>query len=193
LKNIAIFASGGGSNAQSIVSHFAEVDWAQVVLIVTNNARAGVIQRAARLGVPCLVLTPKQYKDPAYLQQLMRQFDISLVALAGYLKLIPPAFTRAFPGKILNIHPALLPAYGGKGMYGMNVHRAVIEAGEAESGMSIHLVNEQYDEGEVLFQDRVSIAPDWSPEDLQQAVLRLEYRHFPRVIEEVLKEGTNEE
>jgi phosphoribosylglycinamide formyltransferase-1 len=193
LKNIAIFASGGGSNAQSIVSHFAEVDWAQVVLIVTNNARAGVIQRAARLGVPCLVLTPKQYKDPAYLQQLMRQFDISLVALAGYLKLIPPAFTRAFPGKILNIHPALLPAYGGKGMYGMNVHRAVIEAGEAESGMSIHLVNEQYDEGEVLFQDRVSIAPDWSPEDLQQAVLRLEHRHFPRVIEEVLKEGTNEE
>jgi phosphoribosylglycinamide formyltransferase-1 len=193
LKNIAIFASGGGSNAQSIVSHFAEVDWAQVVLIVTNNARAGVIQRAARLGVPCLVLTPKQYKDPAYLQRLMRQFDISLVALAGYLKLIPPAFTRAFPGKILNIHPALLPAYGGKGMYGMNVHRAVIEAGEAESGMSIHLVNEQYDEGEVLFQDRVSIAPDWSPEDLQQAVLRLEHRHFPRVIEEVLKEGTNEE
>jgi phosphoribosylglycinamide formyltransferase-1 len=193
LKNIAIFASGGGSNAQSIVSHFAEVDWAQVVLIVTNNARAGVIQRAARLGVPCLVLTPKQYKDPAYLQQLMRQFDISLVALAGYLKLIPPAFTRAFPGKILNIHPALLPAYGGKGMYGMNVHRAVIEAGEAESGMSIHLVNEQYDEGEVLFQDRVSIAPDWSPEDLQQAVLRLEHRHFPRVIEEVLKEGTNDE
>ena len=185
MTHIAIFASGGGSNAEALVRHFQAVDTADIVLICTNNPSAGVIGRAKRLGIPCEVLSATQYRDGAWLQGLMETHAIDLVVLAGYLKLIPSSFTRHFDQRIVNIHPALLPAYGGKGMYGMNVHKAVISSGEKVSGMTIHYVNEVYDEGKIIFQAQLMIEEDWTAEDLQQAVLKLEHTYFPPIIAEI--------
>jgi phosphoribosylglycinamide formyltransferase-1 len=186
MKHIAIFASGGGSNAESILQHFSPHEEISISLIMTNNPNAGVIQRAHRWQVPCLVLNKKHFRDGGFLTKLMQQYDIDLIALAGYLKLIPTPLIQAFPQTILNIHPALLPKFGGKGMYGMNVHEAVILSGETHSGMTIHRVNERYDEGEILFQAKVAIQPDWDASTLQQEVLKLEHQHFAKTIENVL-------
>ncbi len=184
---IAIFASGGGSNAEAIARHIQSIDGIEIALICTNNPSAGVIDRAKRLGIPCEVLHKTQYRDGAFMQQLMEANTIDLIVLAGYLKLIPSAFTRHYDHRIVNIHPALLPAYGGKGMYGMNVHKAVISSGEKASGMTIHYVNEVYDEGEIIFQAQLLVEKGWSPEDLQQAVLKLEHKYFPTIVEEIAK------
>lgn len=186
MKHIAIFASGGGSNAESILQHFSTHEEVSVSLIMTNNPNAGVIQRAHRWQVPCMVLSKKHYRSGPFLVELMQQYQIDLIALAGYLKLIPSALIQAFPQTILNIHPALLPKFGGKGMYGMNVHEAVISSGETHSGMTIHRVNERYDEGETLFQAQVAIQSGWDASTLQQEVLKLEHKHYASVIEDVL-------
>jgi phosphoribosylglycinamide formyltransferase-1 len=131
-----------------------------------------------------VVLNKKHFRDGEFLTALMQQYDIDLIVLAGYLKLIPTPLIQAYPTTILNIHPALLPKFGGKGMYGMNVHKAVISSGETHSGMTIHRVNERYDEGEILFQVQVPIQSDWDANTLQKEVLKLEHKHYARVIEE---------
>lgn len=146
-------------------------------------------QYAANNGIPLVVINRQNVNDGVFLTSLLREHQITFVALAGYLKMIPPAFIRAFPRRIVNIHPSLLPKFGGKGMYGIHVHEAVLAAGERESGMTIHIVNELYDEGEILFQDRVAIQPGWTASDLQQAVLTLEHTHYPVVLERLMAEG----
>ena len=184
--NIAIFASGGGSNAAAILEHFKDNDKVKVGLIVTNNAHAGVISHANAHDVPAYIHSTEELKN-GYLLQLLQNFDVDFIVLAGYLKLIPENLVRAYPHRIVNIHPALLPKFGGKGMYGMHVHKAVKEAGETVSGPTIHFVNEQYDEGDIIAQYKCDIAKEDTAEDIQKAVLKLEHQHYPRCIEETIK------
>ncbi len=185
MQRIAILASGSGSNAQKLVEHFAASDRAEVVLIACDQPQAGVLQRASDLRVPAYLFTGAELRDGTVLRELAGQ-RIDLVVLAGFLRLIPAPLVAAFPGRIVNIHPALLPKYGGKGMYGHHVHEAVIAAGETESGITIHLVNERYDEGEHLFQARCPVVPGDTPASLAAKVHALEHAHFPRVVEELL-------
>ena len=184
MKRIAIFGSGAGSNAENIIKHFEDHDDARVWLVVSNRKSAGILDRAARLGVRSLILSPEL--DEASLIKKLKDAKIDLIVLAGYLKRISPELIAAFPNRIINIHPALLPGYGGPGMYGMRVHEAVIENGEEESGITIHFVNEAYDEGEIIFQDTVEIDEGDTPDDLAYKVHQLEYAHYPGVIESVL-------
>ena len=187
MKNIAIFASGGGSNAQKIIEHFTSKKIAQVSLIITNKSNAGVLEKAATFGIPTLLINrEKFYKTEDILKEL-DIYTIDLVVLAGFLWLVPTYLVKAYKNRILNIHPALLPDYGGKGMYGMNVHRAVKEAGEKVSGITIHFVNEHYDEGGIIFQATCHISPTDAPSDIAKNVLALEHRYFPEVIEKVLQ------
>lgn len=184
MKRIAIFGSGAGSNAENIIKHFEDHDDARVWLVVSNRKNAGILDRAARLGVRSMVITPDL--DDAALVRKLQESKIDLIVLAGYLKLISPTLIEAFPGRIINIHPALLPDYGGPGMYGMRVHEAVIANGETESGITIHYVNEAYDDGEIIFQDSIEIEEGDSAEDLAYKIHQLEYRHYPGVIESIL-------
>lgn len=185
-KNIVIFASGSGSNAESIVKHFENHQDVKISMILTNNRQAGVIERAFRLGIPCLVF-PTAAMQSGKITEMLKNGHTDLIVLAGYLKLIPADFIRAFEDRIVNIHPALLPNYGGKGMYGMNVHEAVVANKESKSGITIHLVNAEYDKGEHLFQASVDILPTDTAADVQKKVLSLEHEHFPVVIENYLK------
>jgi phosphoribosylglycinamide formyltransferase-1 len=188
MKKLAIFASGNGSNAQRITEYFQSHPEIKVALILSNKPDAFVLQRARDLGVPSATFNREAfYQGNRVLDELM-QYGIEFIVLAGFLWLVPENILKAFAGRILNIHPALLPKYGGKGMYGGRVHQAVIDNGEKESGISIHRVNEKYDEGEVIFQARVGVDPDDTAESLAQKVHALEYEHFPLVIErEVIK------
>ncbi|MDX1408713.1 MAG: phosphoribosylglycinamide formyltransferase [Saprospiraceae bacterium] len=183
---IAIFASGGGSNAARIMDHFAEHAHANVVLVVTNKPTAGVIMKAYQRSVPVLVLDKARINNPDLLVSQLQQFGVNFIALAGFLLLVPAFLVRAFPRRIVNIHPALLPKFGGKGMYGMHVHRAVKEAGETESGPTIHYVNEQYDDGAIIAQERVALDTEDTPEDIAAKVLAVEHRLYPRVIDELV-------
>ena len=188
MKNIAIFATGGGSNAQKIIEHFLEKEIAQVSLIISNKANAGVLEKAAAFGIPTLLINrEKFYKTEDILKEL-HTYSIDMVVLAGFLWLVPTYLVKAYKNRILNIHPALLPDYGGKGMYGMNVHRAVKAAGEKVSGMTIHFVNEQYDEGGIIFQATCHISPTDTPADIAKNVLALEHRYFPEIIEKTLQQ-----
>ena len=188
MKNIAIFASGGGSNAQKIIEHFIKKEIAQVSLIVTNKSNAGVLEKAAAFEIPTLLINrEKFYKTEDILKEL-DTYSIDLVVLAGFLWLIPTYLVKAYKNRIVNIHPALLPDYGGKGMYGINVHRAVKEANESVSGMTIHFVNEHYDEGGIIFQATCHISPNDTPADIAKNVLALEHRYFPEVIEKILQQ-----
>lgn len=180
MVRIGILASGSGSNAEELVRYFADSDVARVQLIVTNNPHAGVIQRAERLGVRCVVFDPKT-EESETLKILLNQADIIL--LAGYLKQIPAHWTQAFAGRMLNIHPALLPKFGGKGMYGKFVHQAVSEAGESESGITIHEVNEHYDEGAIVAQYSVEIDPGEDPSSIEAKVRALELEFFAPTVE----------
>ncbi len=183
---IAIFASGSGSNAQRIIEYFQGHPTIRVTLVLTNNPQAGVLERATKLGVPSLVFTRAElYESDTVLQQL-RETKVSFIVLAGFLWLMPSNLVEAFPDRIVNIHPALLPKFGGKGMYGTRVHEAVVQAGEKESGITIHLVNNRYDEGQVIFQAACSLSPSDTPEIVARKVQHLEHRHFPRVIEQFL-------
>jgi phosphoribosylglycinamide formyltransferase-1 len=188
-KNIAIFASGSGSNAEKIMEFFQHKPEIQVTVIFTNNPDAGVIKRAEKYKVPVEVLSSEQIKNGQLLGHLVSSYGVKYVVLAGYMKLIPSEFISQFRNRILNIHPALLPKYGGKGMYGMNVHRAVIKNKEPESGITIHLVNEKYDEGPILFQAQCSIDEGDSPELLAEKIHALEHEHFPQVISDFIREN----
>lgn len=185
VKRIAILASGSGSNAQRLVEHFRGHAAAEVVLIGCDQPNAGVLQRAWDLGVPSYLFNGAQLKDGTVLREL-QGLRVDLIVLAGFLRLVPATMVKAFPGRIANIHPALLPKYGGKGMYGQRVHEAVIAAGERESGITIHLVNEHYDEGEHLLQARCPVLSEDTPETLAQRIHTLEHAHLPRMVEELI-------
>jgi phosphoribosylglycinamide formyltransferase-1 len=186
MKKIAIFASGSGTNAECIARYFARHPAIGVDMILTNCADAYVLRRAQALNIPAKIFTRQELADTNGIAALLQSRTISLVVLAGFLWLVPAALLKAFPNKIINIHPALLPAYGGKNMYGSRVHQAVIDAGETESGITIHYVDEQYDRGEILFQARCSVLPDDTPETLAKRIQKLEYKYFPMVIEQLL-------
>jgi phosphoribosylglycinamide formyltransferase-1 len=186
-KRIAIFASGSGSNAQKIMEHFKRSSEAEVVLILTNNPQAYVLQRADNFEIPSHIFSRHEFYDTDDVIRLLKNLQVDLIVLAGFLWLVPPSLLKAFPNKIINLHPALLPKFGGKGMYGDNVHKAVLEAGEEESGITIHFVNENFDEGEVLHQSRFKIEPGDNLEMIKFKGQQLEHHHFPRVIESLLR------
>ena len=204
MKNIAIFASGNGSNAQNIIEYFnlnkencsnfnnenCSTLSGMVKRVVCNKPTAYVLERAKMLNVPSTVLAKEELtSSPATLLQLLEDDKIDLIVLAGYLLMIPHQLTQKYNGRIINIHPSLLPAYGGKGMYGNKVHEAVINAGETKSGITIHLVDEIYDNGKTLFQAECPVMKDDTPDSLAQRIHALEYAHFPRVIDEYIKNG----
>lgn len=181
-QKIAIFASGNGSNAHNILTYFRHNPNITFPLIVTNKREAGIYQRAEAHGIPIYYFPNEAFREGDSIAALMDAFEISGIVLAGFLTLIPPQIIKRFGNNIINIHPSLLPKYGGKGMYGTHVHRAVKEAGEVESGITIHTVSEQYDEGTYLLQAKCPILPTDSLEDIEQRIHALEYRYFPEVI-----------
>jgi phosphoribosylglycinamide formyltransferase-1 len=192
---IAVLASGSGSNAEAILAHFSEgagAEVGEVVWVATNRREAGVRERARRFGVEESHVPKTDMASGALLEEL-RARRVGWVVLAGFLLKVPSDVCAVFEGRMVNIHPALLPNYGGAGMYGMNVHRAVKEAGEAVSGMTIHFVNEHYDEGDIVFQGEVDLAPEDSADDIAAKVLTLEHRHYPKVLEGLIRlaQGTD--
>lgn len=187
MKKIAVFASGAGSNAARIIEHFRHHDNVAVSIIVCNNPGAGIIKIAEKENIPVLLIEKERFfNGDAYVNEL-KDNGIDLVVLAGFLWKLPPALIKAFPHRIINIHPALLPQYGGKGMYGQHVHRAVINNKEKESGISIHYVDEIYDNGKIIFQATCPVAEDDTADALAQRVRVLEHEHYPLVIEKLLK------
>lgn len=198
MKRIALFASGSGSNAEKIADYFADSDEVVISLVLTNNPKAGVIDRARRgFGTGRVHALVVIFDRPTFYQsnqivELLKNQRIDLIVLAGFMWLIPADLVRAFPNRIINIHPALLPKYGGKGMYGHFVHEAVVAAGESESGITIHFVNEHYDEGAIIFRATCPISPTDAPDDVARKVQVLEHEHYPRVVAEVLKQLINE-
>ena len=186
VKTIAILASGSGSNAENIANYFKDSDYAGVSFIIANNPDAYVIERAKRLGIEYAVVTKAQFMEADSIINMLKERDIDFVVLAGFLLLVPAKSIQAYPGRIGNIHPALLPKHGGKGMYGDRVHKAVVESGDTESGITIHLIDEQYDKGTTFFQAKCPVLPTDTPDDVATKVHALEYEHFPHVIEEIL-------
>ncbi len=184
---IAIFASGSGTNAENLIRYFKDHDCIDVVLLVSNNPKAYALQRAEKEQVPSVVMDKSFRTSEERVMQLLEQFEIDFIVLAGYMLLIPGWLTRRFENRIVNIHPALLPRFGGKGMYGDHVHNAVIQAGEKKSGITIHYVNDQYDKGDIIFQAECPVFPDDTPESLAAKIHALEYRHFPVVVEETIQ------
>ena len=188
MKNIAVFASGSGTNAENIIRHFSASPLARVRLLVADNHDAYALQRAAGLGVPTVVVPRADFRSGgAQALAALDEYHIDYIVLAGFLSLVPVAIIEKYRGRIVNVHPALLPAYGGKGMYGDRVHRAVIENGERESGITIHHVDEVYDSGSTIAQYCVAVAPDDTPETLAAKIHVLEYKHFPGVIEQEIE------
>ncbi len=193
MKNLVIFASGNGSNAQNIIEYFnsisSEESSAKVVRVICNRTNAYVLERAAKLGVPTSVITKEELSEgPQGILEILEKDSTDLIILAGYLLKIPDEVIAGYRGRIINIHPSLLPAYGGKGMYGNRVHEAVIAAGERVSGITIHLVDENYDSGKILFQAECPLLEDDTPEALAGRIHELEYTHFPHIIEEYIKD-----
>lgn len=183
---LAIFASGGGSNAVRIIDSFKEHSSISVALLFCNKLDAPIVELAKQMGVPIHVCTNEQAADGEYVTKIMQGFHIDYIALAGYLRMIPAELITAFPERIINIHPSLLPKYGGKGMYGMNVHRAVVEHHETESGITIHFVNDEFDKGRIIAQFSCTINKEDTPEKVQQKVQELEHLHFAPIIEKTL-------
>ena len=186
MKRIAIYASGAGSNADKIAEHFTNHESIEVALIVTNKAEAGVLKVAEKHNIPSVVINKSIMNDEEKMEAILSQFNINFIVLAGFLLLIPKYLTINYQNKIINVHPALLPNYGGKGMYGMNVHNAVITAKEKESGITIHYVNEHFDEGEIIFQAKCQVSESDTPSMLAQKIHTLEHKHFSAVIEKLL-------
>jgi phosphoribosylglycinamide formyltransferase-1 len=186
LKNIAIFASGTGSNAQKIIDHFKQTNIARVTLILCNKPGAGVLQIAEREGIPSVIIEKEPFFHSDHYIEVLREAQIDLIVLAGFLWKVPANLVQAFSNRIINIHPALLPKYGGKGMYGHFVHEAVIGAGEKESGITIHYVNEKYDDGATILQERCVILPEDTPASLAQKIQVLEHTWYPVIVERLL-------
>lgn len=188
-KNIAIFASGSGTNAENIIRYFEGNNTIRVALVLSNNPHSFVLQRAKNLEVPHIVVPKDMLARQDDVLPILQNHHIDFIVLAGFLLRVPSWLVDAYPKRIVNIHPALLPKFGGKGMYGDKVHQAVIEAGEKESGITIHLIDEQYDEGTTVFQAKCCVDPSDTPDSLAQKIHTLEYKHFPHVIEELLTAG----
>lgn len=188
MTRIAIFASGSGTNAENIIKFFENSENIMVSKVYCNKKNAGVFERCKRLNIPCIWFSREAFYDSARILNDVK-LHADFVVLAGFLWRIPEDFIKAFPNKMVNIHPALLPKYGGKGMYGMNVHKAVKQNNEPETGITIHFVNEHYDEGAIIFQAKTSVDPSDSPEDIAHNIHKLEYEHFPRVIEETIQKN----
>jgi phosphoribosylglycinamide formyltransferase-1 len=184
--NIAIFVSGGGTNCENLIRYFAGSESIHIALVVSSKADAYALVRAERLGVPTAVTPKADLHNPDVILPLLRQYDIGFIVLAGWLPLIPDCLIEAFPRRIVNIHPALLPKYGGKGMWGHHVHEAVKAAGETETGMTVHWVTPVCDGGEIIAQFRVALSPDDTVDDIAAKEHKLEMEHFPKVVEEVI-------
>jgi phosphoribosylglycinamide formyltransferase-1 len=186
MKRIVIFASGSGSNADNICHYFAKSETVKVVALFCNNGQAGVIPKMEKWEVPVVLFNKKQLNDPEYFLPMIRQYEPDLIVLAGFLLLIPSFLVGEFSNRIINIHPALLPKFGGKGMYGHHVHEAVINQQEKEHGITIHLVNEKFDDGAHLFQRSFAVTPIDTLDSVAQKISLLEMTHFPQVIEDFL-------
>jgi len=186
-KRIAIFASGSGSNAQKIMEHFKKHPDAEVVLVLTNNADAYVLQRADSFEIPTHIFDRNEFYNSTEVLDVLENLAVDFIVLAGFLWLVPSYLLAAYPNRIINIHPSLLPKYGGKGMYGDRVHQAVLANKEIEGGITIHYVNEKYDEGEYIFQGRYHIDENDTLEMLKIKGQKLEHQHFPRIIENLIK------
>lgn len=182
MHKIAIFASGSGTNAENIIRYFSQNNKATVSLVLANKEDAYVLKRAERLGVPSFFFPNSFFRNSEEITAFLTQNNIDFIVLAGFLLKIPAALSERFAQRIINIHPALLPKYGGKGMYGMRVHEAVIANNEKESGISIHYINENYDEGEIVFQAKTRITKDNTAESLAEKIHKLEYQYYPEVI-----------
>lgn len=186
MKNIAIFASGSGTNAENIARYFSNSETIKVAVVLSNNKNAGVHARMEKLNILSVSFTREEFIEGTAVLAKLAEYDTDLIVLAGFMNKISDTLLKAYPNKIINIHPALLPKHGGKGMYGMHVHEAVVAAGEKESGITIHYINENYDEGAVIFQATCPVLPTDTPEEVAIKVHALEYAHYPHVIEEVL-------
>lgn len=187
MKNIVLFASGSGTNAENIIKHFAENKLAKVSAVFCNRPDAFVIERAKKLNVPVVVFGRKEFYESDAVLQKLKSLQTDLIVLAGFLWLVPDKLIRDYEGRIINIHPALLPKYGGKGMYGAKVHEAVLAAGEKESGITIHFVNEHFDAGKIIFQAKCTIEQKDTAETVATKVHQLEHLHFPKVIGQLLQ------
>ena len=186
MTNLAIFASGKGSNTDAIIRFFRKSNDATVALIVSNNANAGVVEVANRNGIPVEVVTKQGFYGSTGLLETLRRYNVSFIALAGFIWLIPMYILNAFPGKIVNVHPALLPKHGGKGMFGTKVHEAVLKSKDTETGITVHHVNDRFDEGEIIFQAKCTVDPNDNAGSLEAKVQKLEHLHYPKVIEKLL-------
>jgi len=186
MKKIAIFASGSGTNAENLITFFSDNNDVEITCVFCNKAGAGVFDRAKKLNTPTFLFSRDDFYYSSVVKDLLLSQNVDYIILAGFLWLIPNVLITEYKNKIINIHPSLLPKYGGKGMYGMKVHSAVIENKEVESGITIHLVNEKYDDGEILFQAKCSINYGDTPDDLAAKIHDLEYEHFPKVVSEFL-------
>jgi phosphoribosylglycinamide formyltransferase-1 len=186
-KRIAIFASGSGSNAQKLMEHFKRSNEIEISLVLTNNPEAYVLQRADNFEIPTHIFDKNEFYKTDEVVDLLKNLDIDFIVLAGFLWLIPKSLIHAYPGRIVNIHPAILPKFGGKGMYGDHVHNAVMAAGEAEGGITIHYVNENYDEGEYIYQARYRIDKNDNLEMVKFKGQQLEHQHYPRIVETIVK------
>ena len=189
MKNIAIFASGSGSNAQKIMDYFQGSADIRVKYLLSNNKEAYALERAKKMGIETKIFNRKDFRESDEVVKFLLNNEVSWIVLAGFLWMIPENLIKAFPCRIVNIHPALLPLYGGKGMYGIHVHTAVHKAGDKESGISIHLVNEKYDEGEIVFQTKCMLDKNDTPESIAEKVLKLEHEHYPKVIESLIEKS----
>jgi phosphoribosylglycinamide formyltransferase-1 len=185
-SRIAVFASGSGTNAENLIRYFSDSEKGTVSLVLSNNPLAGVIQRAKQSGVPVFVFNRKEFNESDEVILKLAEYKIDFIVLAGFLWLVPENLIRAFENKIVNIHPALLPGYGGKGFYGSNVHRAVISSGTIISGITIHNVNRQFDEGEIIFQAACHVSRTDTVESLSKKIHQLEYAWFPVVVEKII-------
>lgn len=185
---LAIFASGAGTNAENLIQYFKENEQIEVSVIVCNRSKAGVSDIASKHDIPHYIVTKDEFEADDKALDILKGMQIDLIVLAGFLLKVPDYILQAYPDKIVNIHPALLPDFGGKGMYGKYVHEAVIAAAKKESGITIHLVNENYDEGRILFQAKVDVAEGETPDSLAKKVQALEHEHFPREVEKYCQE-----
>ncbi|MBF4464702.1 phosphoribosylglycinamide formyltransferase [Flavobacterium sp. LC2016-12] len=191
MKKIIVFASGSGTNAENIIKYFAKTQIANVVSVFTNNASAKVIERAKNHQIPVEIFSKNELLERNVLQKI-QEIDPDLIVLAGFLLKFPENIIEKYPNKIINIHPALLPNYGGKGMYGMHIHRAIVNNKEKETGISIHYVNENYDEGGIIFQKNVALTEDDTPETVAEKIHELEQKYFPEIIQAVLEDSAKE-
>ena len=188
MRSIAIFASGSGTNTENIIKYFSTKNNVKVSIVLSNRSDAVVLERAARLGVRSIFFDREEFYNTDKVLRYLVLSKADFIVLAGFLWLVPDNILRKYENRIINIHPALLPSYGGKGMYGDKVHKAVLQNGDKESGITIHYVNEAYDEGDIIFQAKCTVEPGDTPESLAQRVHALEYQHYPRVIEELIEQ-----